>query len=375
MKAQDIVDKLSAIIPLHTSGFSTSLSIISIVPTGSTALVTTSAAHGLIESQNVAITGAEAPVDIDNSSFLRTASTATFETDQDHDLTLSERDKAAGGKTITISGATESEFNGTFTLLSVLNRRKLIIAVADSGPTTISGSPIVEDANGGIFNGLFPAVNLTTTTFEYTLPVSYVSPAAGSPIVQTSIRILSVLDINQYLEDVYTAQVVGDDQLVVVLGDVTQSQKRNEQTDASDSTLGEYAYTPVLIQPFAIYIVQNVTDLLGGSRARDKVESEYVPAIFKSVLRAEFDTGFTFSQYRSTFTGHGVFAFADPAGKNKAIYAHEVAFQQLALLDKLNDSTGPNDNVAMRDVDYTLTTDLGTGVLTASVDLDEEPIP
>jgi len=36
---------------------------------------------------------------------------------------------------------------------------------------------------------------------------------------------------------------------------------------------------------------------------------------------------------------------------------------------------GPDDNVAMRDVEYTLTTDLGTGILTADVDLDEDPIP
>lgn len=375
MKAQDIVDKLSAVIPLYTSGFSTSLSITSIIPTGVTALATTSAAHGLIEGQNVAVTGAEAPVEIDTASFLRTGSTATFETDQDHDLTLSERDKAAGDKTVILSGATESEFNDTFLLLSVVNRRKLIIAVDDSGPTTVSGSPIVENANGGIFNGLFPAVNITSTTFEYTLPVTYALPAAGTPIVQKSISILSVLDIDIYLNDIYTKQAVGNDHLVVVLGDVTQSQNRNEQTDASDSTTGEYSYTPVLVQTFGIYVIQNVTDMLGASEARDKIEVEYLPAIFKSILRAKFDTGFTYNQYRSTFTGHGVFAFADASGKNKAIYVHEVTFQQLAVLDKLADTVAPDDNVAMRDIDYTLTTDLGTGELTASIDLDEEPIP
>ncbi len=224
MIAQDVVDKLSATIPLHTSGFSESLSITSIVPTGVTALATTPAAHGLVEGQNVAVTGALAPVEIDNASFLRTGSTATFETDQDHDLTLSERDKASGGKTITLSGATEAEFNGTFSLLSVPSRRELIIAVTDAGPTTISGSPLVEDANGGIFNGLFPAANVTATTFEYTLPVAYTLNAAGTPIVQKSIRILSVLDIDIYLNDIYTKQAVGADHLVVVLGDVTQSQ-------------------------------------------------------------------------------------------------------------------------------------------------------
>lgn len=375
MRAQDVVDKLSALIPLHTAGFSNSVGVTSITVAGTTATATTDVAHGLVEGQNVAILGAEAPVQIDTATFLRTGSTAVFETLQDHDLTLSERDKAAGGKTITLSGAVEAEFTGTFQLAQIVNRRKIIIAVTDSGPTTISGSPIIEDANGGVFNGLFPAANVTPTTFDYTLPVAYpLDAVVGGASVQVSIRILSVLDIEQYLQDVYTSKSLTKDVLVVQLGDVTQSKKRNEESDAASSTAGEYSFTPLLIQPFAVYVIMNVTDDLTGAQARDKVESEYVPAIFHSVLRAKFDTGFSYDQYRATFTGHGVFAYSDITGKNKAIYAHEVTFEQLAQLTRV-DTVGPDDNVAMRDVDYALTTDLGTGTLDAAINLDEEPIP
>ena len=376
MKAQDIVDRLAADLPLYTDGFTNSVAITSITVVGTTATATTASVHGLIEGQSVGVIGAEAPVQIDTASFLRTGSQAVFETLQDHDLTLSERDKAAGGKTITISGATEAEFNGSFQLISVLNRRKVIIAVTDAGPTTITGSPLVENANGGIFNGLYAATNVTTTTFDYTLAVAYTLPAVvDNAKAQISIRILSVLDIDQYLQDVYTKQAIGADQLVVQLGDVSQSKKRNEQTDADDSTSGEYSYNPVLIQPFALYIIQNVTDMLAASPARDKIETEYLPAIFKSVLRAKFDTGFTYSQFRSTFTGHGVYGFADENGKNKAVYIHEITFQQLATLDKIADTVGPDNSVALRDISFTLTTDLGTGELLADVDLDQEPLP
>lgn len=377
MKAQDIVDKLSAAVPLYTDGFSNSVGITSITVAGTTATVTTDAAHSLVDSQNVAILGAEAPVQIDAGTFLRTGSTATFETLQDHDITLSERDKVNGGKTITISGATEAEFTGVFVLVQVANRRKLLIAVADSGPTTISGAPIVEDANGGVFNGLVPATNVTAITFDYELSVAYpLDAVVGNASVQISIRILSVLDIEPYLQNVYTKKGIDDDVLVVQLGDVVQSKKRNEESDASSATAGELSFTPVLIQPFAVYIVMNVTDDLTGAQARDKVEDEYVPAIFNSVLRAEFDSGFSYSTYRATFTGHGVFAYSDINGKNRAIYAHEVAFEQLVQLTKV-DMVGPENSVAMRDISYTLTTDAGTGVetLDANVDLDEEPIP
>ncbi|MCK5127640.1 MAG: hypothetical protein KAR42_15390 [candidate division Zixibacteria bacterium] len=374
MKAADVVDRLAQNIPLHTDGFSESLSITSILPTGTTALATTSAPHGLVEGQDIAITGADAPVDIDTGTFLRTAAQAVFETLQDHDLTLSERDIAKGGKTITISGATEAEFNGTFKLINVANRRKLTIAVDDSGSTTISGSPIVEDANGGIFNGFHQAVNITTTTFEYTLPIAYTLNAAGTPVVQIKIRILSVLDIEQYLRDVYTKQTIDADQLVVQLGDVSESKNRNEPSDATSSSSGNVAFTPSLIQPFAVYIVMNVTQELSAAVARDKVEFEYIPAIFRSILRAPFDTGFTYSQYKATFTGHGVFAYSDVNGKNKAVYAHEVAFEQLAKLYE-SDTVGTENTVAMRDIDFTMNSNLGTGIMLATVDLDEEPLP
>ncbi len=371
MIAQDIVNQLAKRIPLFTDGFSTTLSVVSIVPVGTTATLTTASAHGIIDGQNVSIIGAQAPVQIDTATFTRTGSFATIETLQDHDLTLSERDKANGGKSITISGANEPEFNGEFSLLKVLNRRKVTISVADSGPVTITGSPLIENANGGIFNGLVAASNITATTFDYELPISYPLPAAGNPKALTDINIVAVLDVNQYLNDVYTKQVVGKDQLVVQLGDVSRSKSRSEETDASDSALGEDGYNPTIIQSFAVYIVQNVTDLLAASPARDKVESEYIPAILQSLERASFDSGFSFSEFKSIMTAHGVFAYAEPDSKNKALYVHEVTFEQLARLDKL-DTVGSEDTVAMRNVDYSLATDLGTGELTADVDLDEE---
>lgn len=375
MRAADVVDQLAAVMPLHTDGFSESLDLLSITVAGTTASATSNGAHNLVDGQIVAITGATAPAQIDTATFLRTGSTATFETLQDHDLTLSERDIGAGGKTIRLIGATEAEFNGTFSLLRVVNRRKLIIAVADAGPTTISGAPIVEDANGGVFNGAVAAAVTGADTFDYELPIAYPLPAVTTAAkVQTEIRIAAVADVDTYVRHIFTAKNPTDDTLVVQLGDVSLSKKRNEESDAASSASGEYAYSPLLLQPFAVYIIMNVTDDLTAATARDKVEAEYVPAIFRALSRAQFDTGFTYSEYRATFTGHGVYAYATPSSQGRALYVHEVAFEQLAQLTSV-DMAVTGDSVAMRDVDYTITTNLGTGELSAAVDLDEEPLP
>lgn len=373
MKTADIVNHLSRVIPKHTSGFSDSVAITSIIPSGNVATVTATA-HGAIENQNVAITGAEAPVQIDTPTFIRTGSTAIFRTLQDHDLTLSERDKANGGKTLTISGATEAEFNGVFSIVRVVNRRELIIAVTDSGSTTISGAPLVENANGGLFNGIFQVYNVTTNTFDYTLPISYPLPASGAPLAQTSIRILAVLDINQYMTQVYTKQAIGKNQLIVVMGDTIRNKKQTESTDAYDSSVGEDSYTPKFIQQFAIYIVQNTSSMVAAATARDNVEGEYVPAVLRSVERAKFDTGFTYSQFRSICTQHGVFGYDAEVSKGRAVYIHEMVFQQLATIDKVMDTYNEDDSVALRDIDYTMTTDKGTGVLLADINMDDIPL-
>lgn len=374
MKAIDICKQLGSILPRLTDGFSNTIDIESITVSGTTATCTTALPHKLKDKDTVAITGAEAPVQIDTSSFTRVGSSATFNTLQDHDFTLSERDKINGGKTLTISGATEEEFNGEFQIARVVNRRELIISVQDSGATSISGAPLVNNANGGLFNGLQTVKNSQPRSFEYTLEKEYpLSAIVDNAKLQTSLRIYPVLDVEQFISDVYTKQGLGDDILAVQLGDVVNSKSRSELTDASTSAVGEYSFTPTLIQPFAIYVIMNITDQLTGSEARDKVEGEYIPAIFRSVLRAKFDTGFTYNQYKATFTGHGVFGFASTE-LNKAVYIHEIAFEQLATIDKVADTYQSEDNVAFRDVAFTLATDLGDTTMTPTVDLDEEPI-
>ena len=119
MKAITIAERLSSQLPLYTTAFTENLAIDSITVAGSVATVTTTTNNKLVNGQGVGITGVLAPVEIDTGTFLRTDTIAEFETLQDHDLTLSNRDIANGGKTITISGATEPEFNGVFQLAQI----------------------------------------------------------------------------------------------------------------------------------------------------------------------------------------------------------------------------------------------------------------
>jgi hypothetical protein len=373
MKAADIVTQLAREVPRYTPDFTDQTGVLGITHMGPTAEVTTAAPHGLIEGQTVAIVGTTTPVYIDAGTFSRIGALATFQTVTDHDLTLSALDRLNGGKVISIAGASEPEFNGTFELAEVPNRRTLIIHVADSGPTAVTGSPLVVEGGVSAYNGVFQALAVTPDTFEIALPwAPDTDPAVTSAKVQTGIRIGAVLDIGLYLRDLYTAEAIGANQLVVQLGDVIKSKNRSELTDAADSTFGNAQHNPVFVQSFAVYIIQNTTNVLDAAGARDTVESEYAPAVLRSLERAQFTTGFTYDYGQVTCTGHGVFAYDDPTqGKNRAIYVHEITFEQLAQATRA-DVYSEQFSVAMRDVSFTFLADNAT--LTGSANLDEVPL-
>lgn len=375
MLAKDIAAKLSATLPLYTNAFSDSVNVVSITTVGSVATVTTDVVHNIVDDQYVAVLNALAPVQVDTAAFLKVGSVVTLETLQDHDLTLSERDKVKG-KMITIANANEAEYNASFVLLRVINRRKIQIAVDDSYSATISGSPVITNANLNIFNGWVKAYNTTVTTFDYDLPLAFNLDAyVADATIQAYTRVLRVLNINQYLQDVYTRKLINDDVIAVQLGDVSLSKDRDEQSDASSSNSGQFKFNPLLIQTFAVYIIQNVTNSLTAAEARDKVEEEYIPAIFKSLLLHSFKSQFSYTTHRCTFVNHGVYAYSEPAAQGKALYVHEVNFEQLIQITK-NDASDQSLSRAMRDIDITITSAVGNELekLEANINLDEEPL-
>ena len=88
----------------------------------------------------------------------------------------------------------------------------------------------------------------------------------------------------------------------------------------------------------------------------------------QSVLLAKFPTGFAVQQQnRATFTAHGIFSYNGP------VYVHEGTFEQNTDL-LFVDSVGNDPHVAFRDIELTISTDLGDTTLAAAVNLDEEPV-
>jgi hypothetical protein len=174
MKTEDIVFQLQRLLPTQTNLFTKTENISGLSRVGSTVTATTSAAHNLTTGEYVSITEATNPVLI--SSLTRVDATVTAITATDHDLT---QELPLYQNSVTIAGANESDYNGTFS--TVIPPKIRILSLTRSGTTatavTESDHGLVADPNfiveiSGVnefeYNGKFEVVSTPTSkSFTY----------------------------------------------------------------------------------------------------------------------------------------------------------------------------------------------------------------
>jgi len=124
VRASDIVNQLSVLLPQLTNKFTTDVAAKSISRSGTVMTAVCNDKHKLQPGQAFAIVGTDVPIPI--ASITKSGNLATLITTTDHDLTN------LIAKTIRITGATEAQFNGTFTTVNIINRRTISFTVPDT---------------------------------------------------------------------------------------------------------------------------------------------------------------------------------------------------------------------------------------------------
>ena len=201
MKAEDVIKALIARLPNLTDKFCDIEAIDTITSTGLVATATVAAGHGRVDNELVTITGALSPitvVSVDRSGAFATVVTAT-----NHDLTFSDREIARGNvQEVTLSGANEAEFNGTFELSSVIDRLTFVINITDSGAITATGTILVTGASSAFaaYNGSFNIVVLDANQFTYPILATIPNDATGAPRLHNGHRITGAVTIERGLD-------------------------------------------------------------------------------------------------------------------------------------------------------------------------------
>ncbi len=358
MKSQDVIYQLMAKLPSLTDLFTDKFALASITSSGLLATAVSAAPHGLITGANVTIIGARSPIAI--QSFSRTGIVGTILTQTDHDLTLGYK------TTVETSGAVEAQFNGTFEITNILNRRSIVVKMADSGPLTSTGTRYVHDAETYGYNGFKVVTVVNPTTFTYAIPKALPLPASGTPFACGGYRITGSVSIDRYLAS-YTKLANAKLSACVVLGDTLASKDRNVAVDSSYHAGTGQAYIQKLVQPFSVYVIAPCVDEIAARKTRDDMEDVF-PFITKSLVGVRFGTYLAANkEFMTTFVSHGILQY-----NNGAYYVHEYNFESLAQLT-VKDTVGEDFNVAFRDIDLTMNVSTGSEQLTSDINLDESP--
>jgi len=363
MKANDVVQQLALLLPGLTDKFTDNFSVTSLTRIGTTVTAVTSVAHGLAIDEQANIIGAQTPLII--TSLSRSGAIGTLVTLARHDLT------EGFNTTVVISGATESEFNGTFVILKVSNRRTVTFTMVDSGPTTATGSPLLLNGASQLqtYNGLKKITSApTTTSFTYEITSSTLfTPASGTISARTQPRVSSAVSIDAATRG-YTKQTPNKLWAFVVLGDVVASKSRAIDSDATDNLQNGNEFRQQTINPVGIYVFFPVSAQIAASTARDNAQDLFRP-LCQSLLFSKFNSGLAVGKQNNIiFTDHSFFNY------NDAVYVHVYNFETIADLI-FEDTIGFDVNVAFRDIDLTMGIDVGTEVMTATIDLDDILLP
>lgn len=362
MKIADIITQLATVLPLLSTRYTEFVDVSTVSGDGATATVVTTAAHGLSVNSPVFITNVA--IDTAITTVTVTANIATVETATDHDLTLGWPPHA----TVTLSGFTDVSWNDSFPLLSVPNRRKFTIDIGALTTPTLNTNEVLEELVTGGFNGPQKVLTVPDTT-SFTFASTFSTDASGGEVV-TQIRIAGA-ESGARAEGEYTKQP-GDDDLwlfVTQPDTVNVSKDRHALGDAVSEQSANTAYELDLLDGFTVWCfvpAKNSKAGLGPSDiARDLVLRDLLLAIqrYKPASGLANDT-----PSRVVLRSHG------PALYNGAFYVHQFVFE-IPLRMSTDDTLTLANTVAFRDVSLTINNPESASVLTALVDLDEEPIP
>lgn len=360
MLTSDIVKQLQENLPRLTGLFSDQVTLSSLTSTGLLATATTATPHGFSTSNNVFIKDAVNPIPV--ISLTQVGNIATAVTSLDHDLTENFQE------TIMVDGADQPEYNGTFTLLTVPNRRTFTYQISGDPASPATGTIFYLEESIFDYNGQKSITVTSPTEFTYPLTRPLGSPAQGTIIASSNRRIAGAIDLDRAI-DSYTKQAPNKLWLFVVLGDVTANKDRHIQSDATASMATGTIFRQRLIETVDLYIVAPGTLSESGRPFRDLMEQISI-FIYKSLLGKKFDSPLSEKVWSQlVLTGHGFQEYV------KSYYIHRFAFERTVDIT-FDDTIGVPNTVALRDIllEFKDPNDTDKTILTAEIDLDEDPL-
>lgn len=309
----------------------------SITISGTTATVTTTTDHGLVDDPNVEIQiSGVAPSQYNGNYTLDSVPTPTT-------------------FTITVQGVTEDGYaspSGSMKLQQLLNAKTFMYSVSSSPDSPATGSLITQiyEYKTG-YNGYKTVVSIpTTTSFTYAIDSIPNSPAQGSIYARVYPCVGGFIDYDRAAKFFESLVTSGQSAkwAIVVLDNENSNKNNYNKTDAisynaAGTQIREQSYQNVTIYIFLPCGATN--DELSYILTRD-AGAAYKPYIYKALLGFAPSNDLSENYYsRLTPVGNGAYAFTG------SYYVHYYTFQASCWANQA-DAVEPSDLSAFREFDF-----------------------
>lgn len=289
MKLSDVIKRVQTKLPLYTSYFTDNVKVQSLTAVKNTCTVITETAHGLSEGDLFTLEGAKISNKI--TSLTQFKGLGRLITEYPHEVTKNTPLHTGDSTHITISGANEDEYNGTFLIMDIPNENCIEFSIDENAPTQATGNPEIKEDAYANFNGRqFVSSVIDEKTFTFVLPYMPASDTAtGDMIIKNGIRISGDYSVQNAIK-AYEAQGTNELWGFVVFDGANVSKSLVNGTDAISEFVRGADLNIELIQDVSFFVFVPTSSEYCWVDFVD-ITQELRTAILKTLHNARFKSG------------------------------------------------------------------------------------
>lgn len=303
MKLSELVTQAQKKLPLYTDYFSNKISVASLSAEGNICTLQTAenTPHGLEVGQSFIIEGAKIQNNI--KSLTQSHGLGVLVTEAPHQVTKNSPLRKGDSTHITIYGANEEAYNGTFLIMDIPNANVIEFSIDKNAPNTATGTPYLKEDCYANYNGrqiVDTVISETELTFK--LPKAPMAEnAIGDIFIRAGVRISGEYSIEHAIES-YEANADGQLWGFCVLSGANISKSRINHTDALATVLKGSDLRIDLIQDFDFFVIIPTTSDYCWIDFVD-IANELRKPILKTFHRAKLDSDLTDEDTYLAFVG------------------------------------------------------------------------
>jgi hypothetical protein len=224
---------------------------------------------------------------------------------------------------VTLAGFTDSQFNGTFELVSVPSR--LIFEISQSNlPTLTGGESLIEDWEVGINGNFIVNAVPSASTYEILLTDKPKFTPQTVPALERAVGGFNMgiaIDLKR-AEALYTKQASDKSSLwlFVIMGDSAASKDRRALSDAIQGNTAGQSDRTLMINTFSILVIFPTDTETAGAEASQLAWEEIYQVMLASMSGVSFED-FGTSPFKTALIDHGSLKY------NNSFYEHVYTFE------------------------------------------------